>query len=58
MIATRQPIHLLDGLLTQGQYGVMDTVKLAAVEIARLISAIPLKDRAEQTVFYEILSSE
>ena len=58
VIATRQPIHLLDGLLTQGQYGVMDTVNLAAVEIARLVSAIPLKDRAEQTVFYEIVSSE
>jgi hypothetical protein len=58
VIATRQPIHILDGLLTQGQYGVMDTVNFAAVEIARLVSAIPLKDRAEQTVFYEILSSE
>ncbi|MDY6791625.1 MAG: DUF4384 domain-containing protein [Thermodesulfobacteriota bacterium] len=58
VIATRQPIHLLDGLLTQGRYGVMDTVNLAAVEIARLISAIPLKDRAEHTVFYEIVSSE
>ena len=58
VIATRQPIYLLDGLLTQGQYGVMDTVNLAAVEIARLISAIPLKDRAEQTVFYEIVGSE
>jgi uncharacterized protein DUF4384 len=58
VIATRQPIHLLDGLLTQGQYGVINTVNLAAVEIARLVSAIPLKDRAEQTVFYEIVSSE
>jgi len=58
VIATRQPIHLLDGLLTQGQYGVMDTVNLAAVEIARMVSAIPLKDRAEHTVFYEIVSSE
>ena len=58
VIATRQPIHLLDGLLTQGRYGVMDTVNLAAVEIARLVSAIPLKDRAEQTVFYDIVSSE
>lgn len=58
VIATRQPINLLDSLLTQGQYGVMDTVNFAAVEIARLISAIPLKDRAEQTVFYEIVNSE
>ena len=58
VIATRQPIHLLDGLLATGQYGVLDTVNLAAVEIARLISGIPLKDRAEQTVFYEIISSE
>jgi len=58
VIATRQPIHLLDGLLPQGQYGVIETVNIAAVEIARLISAIPLKDRAEHTVFYEIVSSE
>ena len=58
VIATRQPIHLLDGLLTQGQYGVIQTVNIAAVEIARLVSAIPLKDRAEHTVFYEIVSSE
>jgi hypothetical protein len=58
VIATQQPIHLLDGLLTQGQYGVIQTVNIAAVEIARLVSAIPLKDRAEHTVFYEIVSSD
>ena len=58
IIATRQPIHLLDGLIPQGQYGVIETVNIAAVEIARLVSAIPLKDRAEHTVFYEIVSSE
>ena len=58
VIATRQPIHLLDGLITQGQYGVIETVNIAAIEIARLVSAIPLKDRAEHTVFYEIVSSE
>jgi hypothetical protein len=57
VIATRKPIHLLEGLLVQGQYGVMNTVNLAATEIARMVSSIPFKDRAEHTVFYEIVSS-
>ena len=57
VIATRKPINLLEGLLVQGQYGVMNTVNLAATEIARMVSSIPFKDRAEHTVFYEIVSS-
>lgn len=57
VIATRKPIHLLEGLLFQGQYGVMDTVNFAVTEIARLVSAIPLRERAEHTVFYDIVSS-
>lgn len=57
VIATREPIHLLEGLIVQGQYGVMNTVNLAATEIARMVSSIPFKDRAEHTVFYEIVSS-
>ena len=56
IIATREPIHLLSGLFVQGQYGVMDTVKVAVTEIARLISSIPVKDRAEATATYQIFS--
>ena len=57
VIATRERLQLLEGLLIQGQYGVMNNVKIAATQIARLISAIPLKDRAEHTIFYEVVSS-
>lgn len=57
VIATRKPIELLEGLLFQGQYGVMDTVNFAVTEIARLVTAIPLRERAEHTVFYDIISS-
>ena len=56
VIATREPIGLLDGLLIRGQYGVMDTVKFAVTEIARMISSIPVRDRAEATVSYQIVS--
>ncbi|MGD2270728.1 MAG: DUF4384 domain-containing protein [Desulfobacterales bacterium] len=58
VIATRERHQLLEGLLLQGQYGVMDSVNVAATQIARIISAIPLKDRAEHTVFYEVISAQ
>jgi hypothetical protein len=58
VIATRKPLHLLDGLAVQGQYGMLRNVRIAATEIARLISAIPPKDRAEHTVFYEVVSAD
>jgi hypothetical protein len=58
VIATRKPLHLMDGLAYQGQYGVLQTVRMAATEIARLISSIPLADRAEHTVFYDIVSGD
>ena len=58
VIATREPIHLLEGLYLEGQYGMMENSKVAATEIARLISSIPLKDRAEHTVFYEIIGAQ
>ena len=50
--------QLLDGLLIQGQNGVMDTVKFAVTEIARMISSIPVRDRAEATVSYQIVSPD
>ena len=57
VIATREPIYLLERLSVKGKYGVMETAKLAVTELARLISSIPVKDRAEATATYEIVSS-
>lgn len=57
VIATREPIYLLDMLSVRGKYGVMETAQLAVTELARLISSIPVKDRAEATATYEIVSS-
>lgn len=58
VIATTKPIPLLEVLAFKGQYGVMDTVSVAATEIARLISAIPVNERAEATAAYEIVSGQ
>ena len=58
VIATSKPINLLQGLSLKGQYGVMDTVSLAVTELARLIAAIPVQDRAEDTAAYQIVSPE
>lgn len=58
VVATREPFDLLSGLSMKGEYGMMDTVNFAVTEIARLISSIPLKHRAEATVMYQIVSPE
>ncbi|MBN2569008.1 MAG: DUF4384 domain-containing protein [Deltaproteobacteria bacterium] len=58
VIATSKPINLIEGISLEGQYGVMGTVQLAVTEIARLISAIPVRERAEDTATYQIVSSE
>jgi Domain of unknown function (DUF4384) len=58
VIATKKPINLLEGILMQGQYGVMDTLTLAVTEIAKLIAAIPVKDRAEATAVYQIVNTQ
>ena len=57
VIATREPLYLLEGIVSQGNYGVMDTVSVAVSEIARLVSSIPLKDRSEETVIYQIVDA-
>ncbi len=56
IIATTSPLNLLDMLSTESQYGVMDTIQTAATEVSRLIVKIPLKDRAEKTVTYQVVS--
>jgi hypothetical protein len=58
VIATSKPVNLLEGISLKGQYGVMDTVSLAVTEIAKLIAAIPVQDRAEDTSAYQIVSTE
>jgi hypothetical protein len=58
VIATSKPVNLLEGITLKGQYGVMDTVSLAVTEIAKLIAAIPVQDRAEDTSAYQIVSTE
>ena len=56
VIITSSPFPLLEEVDVNGQYGVMKTVSLAMTEIARLISSIPVQERAEETVSYEIVS--
>lgn len=58
VIVTTKPIPLLEGMAFKGQYGVMDTVSVATTEIARLISSIPVHERAESTAAYEIVSGQ
>jgi hypothetical protein len=58
VIATRTPINLLDQLSLKGQFGIADTVSMAFTELARFIAAVPVRDRAEDTVSYQILAKE
>lgn len=57
VIATREPIELIDGLSVKGQFGVLETVQFATTEVARLVSSIPIKSRSEATVAYEVVNS-
>jgi hypothetical protein len=56
VIVTSRPFPLLEEVNVIGQYGIIKTVNLAVTEIARLISSIPVQERAEETVSYEIVS--
>jgi len=57
VIATREPISLFDEISVKGPFGTLDTAKFAAAEVGRLVSSIPVKDRAEATVMYQIIST-
>ncbi len=56
VLATHEPLHLLEGFDARGQYSVMETTRFAAVEVARLVASIPMKSRAETTVAYKVVS--
>lgn len=58
VIATRDPINLFEGLSLAGHFGVMEAPRLAVTEIARWLSSIPVRGRAEATVTYEVVSGE
>lgn len=57
VLATHEPLYLLEGFGVQGQYGVMETTKFAAIELARMVASIPMKSRAEATVAYKVISA-
>lgn len=56
VISTRGPIDLLSEIKSSGNYGVMNSTKFAVTEVARLMAAIPVKDRAEDTAVYQIIN--
>ena len=56
VICTRGPLNLLSEVKARGNYGVMDSTKFAMTEIARLLAAIPPRERAEDTAIYQIVN--
>jgi len=56
VICTRGPINLLAEVKARGNYGVMDSTKFAVTEVARLLAAIPPRERAEDTAIYQIVN--
>ena len=56
VISTRGPIDLLSEIKSRGDYGVMNSTKFAVTEVARLMAAIPISDRAEDTATYQIIA--
>ncbi|MCK4838330.1 MAG: DUF4384 domain-containing protein [Desulfobulbaceae bacterium] len=56
VISTRGPIDLLSEIKSTGNYGIMNSAKFAVTEVARLMAAIPIKDRAENTAVYQIVN--
>jgi len=58
VIATKQKIHLGNEFNTSSGFGLMGTPKVAVTKLARWLSEIPISERAEGTVMYEIHSGE
>jgi hypothetical protein len=56
VISTRGPINLFSEVKAHGNYGVMDSTKFAVTEIAKLMASIPPRQRAEDTVIYQIIN--
>lgn len=56
VICTRSPVNLLSEVKARGNYGVMESTKFAVTEVARLLAAIPPRERAEDTAIYQIIN--
>lgn len=56
VICTRGPINLLSEVKARGNYGVMDSTRFAVTEVARLMAAIPPRERAEDTAIYQTVN--
>ena len=56
VICTRSPVNLLSEAKARGNYGVMESTKFAVTEVARLLAAIPPRERAEDTAIYQIIN--
>ena len=58
VIATRQKIHLLEEADVSGGFGSIGTPKLAVTKLARLISEIPMSERAEAMASYTVQTAD
>lgn len=56
VICTRGPVNLLSEVKAHGNFGVMESTKFAVTEIARLLAAIPPRERAEGTAVYQVVN--
>ncbi len=56
VICTREPIDLLQEIRPSGTFTVMENTTFALTEVARVLSSIPLKYRAEDTAIYQIIN--
>lgn len=58
VIATKQKLNILDELESRHGFGTMGTPRMAMTRLARSLSGIPVSERAEASVIYEIHSIE
>jgi hypothetical protein len=58
VIATKQKINILSEVNSTTGFGLMGTPKIALTKLARWISEIPVSERAESTLLYEIHARE
>jgi len=58
VICTREPLDLMQEVRPSGTFSVMNDTTLALTEVARVLSSIPLKYRAEDTAIYQIIDPQ
>lgn len=58
VICTSEPLDLLQEVRPSGTFSVMNDTTLALTEVARVLSSIPLRYRAEDTAVYQIINPQ